>query len=805
MEKTELFDFSFVNRDHEQEIFKKFISNCNKEILWISGHRGVGKTEFIKYMLNRNKQYTFIYYLVTENSKSEDVLKGFIQELQKKGDFNFCDFVKKEYKKFYNSLNSTAITISKLIGDNISKIVSAILDIANYVVTQNEERRDSIDVVKKYIENIISNKKIFICIDNLSKCNEDILYLFFNVFKPFLACEACKICIITTDDDMNDEKNLKIRETISSTSIRIEGFSEFRYFWEILEPIFEMNDFSPEDIKYIYSKCQGKPHNLSIIISKLLEKNGILCDATRKKAHISKSILKEILKAESIRYNETDFTSIQKLILFSYLCLYEGVDILIVKELAMYISTRNILYMGFTEEKFHEELLALIREKKLITDGVKLNCCHDSDYIDYLDIFRRSQIYQIISQHAYEFLLCHATLNMREDLICHHMRVAKIKNWEEKNFLYGKKLFENHLYYDAEKIFSSLLKTMDSMNDCQLLLIAINEYKIGNYGLAITIFEKINVEQLITSYDKYYLLFYWGKSIYNSTGDVENAIFKLKESTCYVSADSEEYVNAQNLLQMLYFELPGNYENAYNIFNNIRNNYKEIQPKAWASTMRGCQNFIRDKNATLNLLAEARKSTDDELEHAYIDTTIGFVYARSGELDEAKKIFKKAYIAVKNMKSHESSYAANDLAICYMIENKYTEAKELLLDGLFWNKTNYGKIVLYVHLMICEIFLGNNLEAEKYFEFLEDFIDSTKVKDEIIHRKVLLNLAIASKELGRLIQFDIYIKRVEKFVFNTSSEWRYLVIQEMAVAPEPKNIYFRYSKFDPWFLVYAHD
>lgn len=207
MEKTELFDFSFVNRNREQEIFKRFISNFNKEILWINGNRGVGKSEFIKYMLNQNNQYKFVYYLVTENNKSEDVLKGFIQELQKEGTFNFCDFVQKKYKKFYNTLSSTTITITEAFGANMSGIISAILNITNYVVTKNEERRESIDVIRKYIENILDNKMLFICIDNFSKCNEDIMMLFFNVFKNFLDNNKCKICIITTDEDMNEKRS----------------------------------------------------------------------------------------------------------------------------------------------------------------------------------------------------------------------------------------------------------------------------------------------------------------------------------------------------------------------------------------------------------------------------------------------------------------------------------------------------------------------------------------------------------------------------------------------------------------------
>ncbi|MCM1425524.1 MAG: P-loop NTPase fold protein, partial [Eubacterium sp.] len=802
MEQTELFDFSFVDREREQQIFKNFMSNADKKILWISGDRGVGKSEFITYMTATYEKYSFVYYDVKENCRNEDILTDFIQKLQQMGNFSFCEFVQKEYKKFYDTLGTTTKAITHSLNPSISEVVSVILDVTSYVITKNEERRENIDIIKKYIDKILSAKSLFICIDNFSRCNEDIVKLLCNIFKSFLTYEKCKICIITTDDDMNDEKELKIREQIAYTGIKIEKFKKHIYFWQIMEPIFEMDDFSDNDIKYIYSKCSGKPHNLSIIISKLLDKQGIICSTKKEKATINKRILQDVLKEKHIKYGEADFTYTQKLIIFSFLCLFEGVDIQIVEELSIYIANKNYLYNGFTKDRFRQDLLELISCNKLSSDGITLSTCHDSDYIDYMDIFRTSQIYKIISQNAYEFLLYHETLKEREDLICHHMREAKIESWEERNFLYGKKLFVSHNYFDSEKIFSYLLSETESLDEYKLLVIAINEYQVGHFNIAIKVLEAIDIEKLENTSQKYFLLFYWGKSIYNYTGDTSIAISKLIEATKYVSDSSAEYVNVQNILQMLYFEVPGKYDEALKIFNNIRDNYKVSQPNAWANTMRGCHNYIQNSEEALDLLEEAQSCISDDLERAYIDTTKGFIYIKKGNIDKAKDCFNSSYESIKKMKVHESSYAINDLAVCYMMEGDYLSAKKLLLDGLFWNKTNYGKIVLYVHLMLCEAFLGNNMEAEKYFDFLIDYIANPKIQDLIMLRKVLLNLAVACKELKKNIEYEIYIKKAEKYIHNTSSEWRYLAIQGINNTQIPDNIYYSYSKFDPWFIVY---
>ena len=805
MNTTELFDFSFVDREREQIIFNNFILESPKTVLWIDGKRGVGKTQFVTYMVEQNVNFLYAYYDIKEDRKNEEILIEFIKMLQNLVSFDFCEFVRKEYKSFYDSLGSTIKDFSKSITNNISSITPILLDITNYVITKSNERRENVDIIRNYIEKILENKKLFICVDNFSRCNKDIVSIFCNIFMPFLERANCRICIITTTEDMDDEKRIRIRESVPNRIISIGRFKDQKYFYQIMNPIFEMNDFTEDEVEYIYHKCNGKPQKLSVIISKLLDRQGILYDSGRKKASINKKILQSILREEYINYDANDFNSVQKWIIFSFLCLYEGAYIHDVKELAMYIAERNLLFSGFTETKFNEELLTLIEHNKLCSDGNILETCHDSDYIDFMDIFATSGIYSIFSQISYEFLLTNNSLHIREDLICRHMREAQINAWEERNYLYGEKLFQQHQYYDAQKIFAYLLKEENFLNNKQLLLISINEYEVGHFESTINLMKKISINDLVDTVDKYNLVFYWGKSIYNYTGDISKAIEKLQEAKTYVSQNSKEYVKVQNLLQMYYIEVPGKQKCAFEIFNEIRCKFKNLYPDAWASTMRGCHNFLHNNDEALELLDEAINCTDDEIEHAYIETTKGFIYARKGNISTAKCCFENSYEKIKLMKHHESSYAANNLAVCYMIEGNYVMAREILQDALFWNKTNYCKIVLNVHLMLCEAFLKNKNDAEKYLNILQEYIDIAKPKDEVILRKVYLNLAVVSKQIDHEISFQKYIPKASKYVHGTSSEWRFSVIQQSTNGPQPKNLYYGFSLFDPWFLVYAHD
>ncbi len=803
MNTTDLFDFSFVDRDRERQIFNNFISNEAKNILWINGKRGVGKTQFILHMMHQNEDFAFIQYNIEADEKDDKILIDFIEKLQSLMNISFGKFVQQEYTSFYDNCGSLIKDLTANTIPSISNIVSILLDVSNYVLTKRNERRETIDVIENYIKCIIQRKKLLICVDNFSRCNKSLETIFLNVFKSFLDNTNCKVCIITTTEDMNDLKKLYIREFLPYIFIDLNGFEDYKFFYQILNPIFSTK-FSVDDIKYINQKCEGSPQKLSVIISKLLDKNGIIWNEKAKKANLDKRILQEILRNEYIKYSKDDFNSKQKWVLFSFLCLYEKISIQEVKNLALYIAQKNILYASFTEEIFHEELLKLIEHNQLKSDGLLLYTAHDSDYIDYMDIFSLSEIQVIFSENTYEFLLKSKTLSNREDLICRHMRVAKIEGWRKRNFLYGEFLYQKHQFSDAQKVFDYLLDEPNILKDNQLLLIALNEYELGNYEITIEIIENISIDNFQNLIDKFNLFFYWGKSIYNYTGNILQAIQKLEEAVKFVSEDSKEFVNVQNILQMYYIEIPGQKNKAQIIFNSIRRKYKNLYPEIWSSTMRGCHNYLYDDEA-LKLLEDAAVTTRDEIEYYYIKTTKGFVYIRMGNIEKAIDCFENSYDNLKIIKRHEASYAANDLAVCYMMKKDYPKAKDILEDALFWNKTNYGKIVIWVHLMICECFLKNKKSAEIYFGLLDEYINLKKPNDSIMLRKVYLNLAVASKMLGKDISYNNYMVAAEKFARNSSSEWRYKVMTHKINSPEPQNLYYQFSDFDPWFIVYAHD
>ena len=746
------------------------MSNRDEVALWIKGKRGLGKTEFFHHVMRNQIEFELCYFDIKNNKNTVDIITEFIVELQKHGNKDFLSSVMDKYKQFYHT-NQKLCRITSALFPKISNVVNIILDPDYYVITNTGEHKNTINLINDYISLIIKNKRLCVCIDNFSRCNIEIAQIFFSIIKQFIKNDNFKACIITTNEDLTDELNEEIHHILPFSKIQINTLKESNYFYQILDPIFNMGNFSKEDINYIYGKCNGSPKKLSTIISKLLEKNGITLYRD-KKARINKQTLFSILQKEYLKFDENDFTSEQKWVIFSYLCLNEQTSINDLKELALYISKENFLYRAFDEKKFDEILLNLINSRILSynRDGI-LSSVHDQDYIDLMDIFMNSNIKGIFSQHAYQFLLENENYYRREELLCQNAYIAEINNWYRINYRYGKKLFKKGFYQDANKVFSNLQKAYNKLSPLQMLLLAVTSYETGNYQNALEQFELININKLSYKKLKYNYYFYKGKT-YNNVGNTLEAIKLLQTALKEVNPESKEYIKTLNVLHMYCMEVPEQLEKAKKIFRKIKESYKEKFPHEWANTMRGCHNFYNDETA-LSILNEADSILIDELEKAYLMTTKGFIYVKLDQLQIAENLFKEASATIKELKLHEFSYAANNLAVCYMIKKKYKEAKNILIEALFWNKTNYGNLVLNTHLMICSIYLNEKEDCEFYYDFLQKYMDENIVVDPIINRKIYINLAIASRYLDKELLMNTYFKKAEFYVTHSSSEWRY--------------------------------
>lgn len=804
MNTTELFKFRFVDREHERDIISNFFDNKKETTLWIKGASGFGKTTFFNYMFENCSQYALCYIDIKPDNTSMDIITNFILQLQKYAPEDFVIQFKNQYKKLYNNISKDVKEITKFAFPQISSIISILFDASYTIITNNDENRNCIDVILNYIREILNNKKLCICIDNFSRCDLKTASLFFQIFKTFLSEDYFRSCIITTTEELKDELKESIYRNLPYTEIVISELKEYAYFGEILNPIFDQSNIEDEDLQYIYQKCNGSPQKLSTIISKLLDKSGITISRAGK-AIIDKKVLYSILQNQRIYFDDRDFNQVQQWILFSYLCLSEEVEIGKLEECALFLARNFYLFNAYDSEEFKQELTTLVLNKVLkYSPNNIISAYHDSGYRDLLDIFESSPLNSMFHHYAYEFLI--AQYPAEKKLICRHARESSIPGWENLNFRYGKCLAKKKQYYDAQKVFIHLNRYLPTLNVMQGLFIAINSYETGNYQLAIEQLRLLQPEILRFYKAKYYYYFYLGKS-YNNIGKVNQAVKILESALSQTQDGSKEYINILYILQMYYLEIPQKRDTAIKIFNKIKDNYKEQYPQIWANTIRGCHNFMNPAEA-LPLLGEAEKLLENELEEAFLKTTIGFVHVRMNQLASAQRQFEEACKIIERLKIHESSYALNDLAICYMLNSEYQNAKDILLKALLWNRTDYGKLAIYCHLLACTINLNRIDESMDYYEYLDNYIMNYSSDDPIIKRKIYLNLAIANKKMHRKIQANAFLEKAKDYVINSSSEWRYYNLKGAQGVFHKAMPLLKYEKvldFEPWFIVYAHD
>lgn len=805
MKSTELFDFRFVDRKKEKNIIEKFFSEHSGNTLWIKGDSGMGKTTFFKYVLEQQSTYSLCYINIGLESNSTEILSELIMELQKNSEAHFLTQIKRKYKKFYNNVYKDTKNITEEIFPQISNIASIILDLGYIAVTWDEKHKNAADLIVEYLAEILKDKRICICIDNFSRCDLKTAEIIYYIFKSFFGEEKFRSCIITTSEDLQNSLQDSIYRNLPYRELKIKALDKYIYFCEILTPIFDLNEFQPEDIEYIYNKCNGSPQKLSTIISKLLEKSAIDFEK-RQKAKIDKKVLFSLLQNENIRFKENDFSSLQKWIIFSYMCQEKVVEIEYLEKLALYISKRFSLYRTYGKAEFENELLNLIDNKVLkYNPDNTITYWHDADYRDLVDIFYSSPFKGMFSQYSYEFFLKCESFSNREALLCKHAQEAKIADWKRLNFSYGKKCSKKGRIFEAQKIFARLSDEFHQLNVMQQLFVALNSYETGNYKLTIQQLNAIDYDKLKFNLTQYYYNFYLGKSYYNM-GNIHKAVDMLKAALTVVTKDSEKYVLTLNVLHMYYFEIADKIEQSRIIFEYIQKNFKKKFPEIWANTIRGCHNFLNNQEA-LKSLREAEEILSNELEKAFIKTTIGFVQIKCDEFDLAQQYFQDAYEVIRNIKIHESSYAANNIALCHMIKNDYLRAKEILTEALLWNRTDYANLVIQNNLMMCFIYLKQYAEAEDCYEYIKKYVEKQN-SDPIINRKAYLNLAIASKLLGKHLAYNEYITKVKPFVLNTSSEWRYYWLigeSEKHINKRPSCKYNVVTSFEPWFLIYAHD
>lgn len=817
MDTTSIFNFTFVDRSDERRIF----SNYNRAetigtILWVTGKRGVGKTRFIKQMIESNSEQKIIWLDNSIQDTQVNDIYPFLKELQKLHNSNFYDYVKKNYQLF---LDLGKDVISALLGDKnnfLSHLSKYLFKIASNTFEENNSQKDNYLILTSYLDSVLNDASLFVVLDNFSRFNKISSRFYMDIIKNYINSTGIKFCIITTDEDMELNKDLEndLLRNIPFKNIAIEEFSSYVFFAEILFRIFGDAIFSYDDVKYIYSKCSGNPENLIKIMKKSLKRQAI--NITDSAITINKIILYDILKNENVRFSKDDFTFIEELLLIVIVSIGKSINAKLLMLIIEFLASKIFLYKQFTEQIFFETLGTLINNKVLIygtNDTLVFE--HDSDFLDIRNILYDLNMKPQICYYLYEFISTEDltvfgyTHDNREYYKAYYACEACIPGWEQINLQYGKLLYDSQRYHEGTLIFDKLKPTKERYSAQELFMIAITYYQDGQYQKCFTLLNIIDNKMIHSNDFQYQFYFMLGKTE-NIINKKRLSIKHLKEALNYIKKTSPEYTETLNLLHLTFMETHNGYESSKRIFEYVKDNFKEITPFQWAQTIRGAANFY-DGNEALGLLNEALTIADQEnrnIEIAYLKNSIGFIELRNGNIDLAKENFRESYDLLRIYKIHEVSYALNNLAICKMLQQDYENALTDLLNALLWNCIPYAYYTINCHLLICYVFLKQLEEARKIIRKLEKYVFKNTVEDPVILRKIKMNIGIAHILMKEPISGQNWFKSITPdMIYGTSSEFRYRLYtgQLDGYMINRDNIYFKCQNFEPWVLIYGHD
>lgn len=815
MNTTSLFNFEFVDRYKERKIFSNYISTCiNEQILWISGERGVGKTRFLKEMLQDLSNYKIIWVDNQVQNSTDNAMEAFLDKLQSNSETTFYDFFRENRNVFFNTSKEMLDTV---LADRNKFIVK----ISDILFSAASKKLDSVlskniyQTLISYINKLACKKPLFIVFDNFSRYDNSSVQIFLDLIRNYLSSNIVRFCIITTNEDFNDKEDLEnqIYMNIPFKSIFIKEFPSYIFFAEILHKIFEDVVFTHQEIKYIYEKCDGNPENLIKIIKKSLKRNAI--SIHQEKAFINKEILYTILRKETTHFSSEDFNFKEQLILLVIICIGKVINAELLKLIVDFLSGKMFMFKQFSDSVFFETLGQLINQHILIYSANDLlEFEHDSLYYDISDILYDLKLKPQICLYLYEFIKQNNMSSYGyspenyDYFASYYAAEAQIPGWENINLEYAKCLIYKNLFHEATLILDKLPINIFIRDYKQFFEIIYTYYEDGQFQRSFNLLNEINIDGILDQDILYKYYFILGK-VENILLKKDNAILHFTKALTFVNPGTSKYVGTLNLLHLTYMEVKNGAKKAKQIFDYIKENFKTIAPLEWAKTIRGIANFY-DGNNALNLLDEALKIAEQEkdiIESAFIENTIGFINLRNGKVDMAIKQFCKSYENLQSYKIHETSYALNNRAICYMMKGNYEEALDDLLNALIWNSTPYAQYTINCHLCICYLFLKRIKEAEHIITKLTNYLFTEKIVDNVVNRKLRMTLGIAHYHMNNIIESNSFFDSLTlEEISGTSSEYRYNKYKKLINSSQHcGNPYYEILTFEPWILIYGHD
>lgn len=835
MLNTDIFKFEFVDRSDERAAIDQYLCNFANApgfALWLQGKRGTGKSFFLTEYVALRDGIKCVYVNTEINSSLPGAyLKEFIAQLNKVADLKFTSYIRANYRSIAaigQKILTAALSLTELDDNSLDELGVAV---TNYFVSKHGEKENSVTAVKKYVfEALKKNNNFVFILDNFSQCDSASLEVLVAVMHEFLCNAHIRVIVSTTDEDLENRFDIKtvLAEKIPNKPLVIRPFNQKQLFARMLERTFDLDEVNIKLLSQAFELCQGIPQKFKEILINLYAAQGITI--ANGKAEFVISVFQQILFKREISFDIETLCNEEKCarIILQVIALWgEPIPPSTLLDFLEYFASIDALPMLRDEVSRALQTLELLHIIVRSFDGSVslLRFKHDSLKLAVREYFKNDYSVPFLHFSIYGYIMkCKDKCDQPywcqyyQPLRAYHSFAAQADGWIINNYNYGLVYFDAGLFNEAESIFARLEPVTAQLSGEQLLTIAITQYYCGQYRKADDLLTNIENRGLTKglSSEQVIRLYIFQARARSCALDSNGALKAIAQAEQLDIQDQRLWISLMGAKQSILFLSPGGFEQAQAIFDALIAENSDIHEMALV--YQSAMDYYEGDKAQLLLIkgqAIARKYSDHVTE-AKILNNMAFEHLRSGNYEEASRLYNESISLLSESQPHEQSYPYSNLAVLNMIAGEWEQAISNIVEALFWNKSHYTSMVLKVNRMLCYYYSGNPQWQQIYRELYE-YISSQHCVDDKIYKKICINLAlIASKEHG---SFSEAVALLERCQPHLASEWphgkyRFLnlyhkvtgISTELTPPSDRCQMdYYCNIEFEPWLVNFSHD
>lgn len=818
MDNRDIFQFDFVDRNKQRDIINLFLSDSSCDnYLWMNGDSGIGKSFFIENRIDTHKDdFTHINICLPSETENINCVNEIIKELQYNFNADFITFLQQNYHSILNMGKKTVRELIKIKNLSFSWFFDILYNTDFVFKNNNENTVSGARVIQNYIDNILKKNKLLLVMDNFTNCDQKSLVILKSIFPQYIGNPCFKCIFVTTSSTLSERENIQVflSESLPIKKMSFEKLDNVKYFFSILDSIFEIDEEIYDNMDNIYNICNGNPETLKSLIRKIYINDGInIPKPENTKAQIKKEILNKYLIEKSFDIDNNDLTEDERFVVQVFLGFGSPISLNILQSCILYIH-QKMFNSNLWTISIVNNILSSLQRKNILANKQKIEFVHDRTFWGLSLLLDHDLNKPLISFHFYEFLLNNRNLDIdTEYLLAYHAYIAQTNNWSEENYQFGLKKYNLKKYSDAVSIFNRLISKQIKLDCSQKIVICNALYEIGYYNEAKSILNQSDFSE--SDQETLFAYNYLFGKIENILLNKREALKKYNEALKY-ALNRETEIQILNLKHLALLETPEGKENAKNIFNSIALHLTDEEKKMLpvCNLLRNCNQFYTGEKAEefFKLAKEIAIEQESYIDVAYVENNYGLELFRTGNKDDAFRQFSLSYRELQDLKYHEAAYPLNNMAVYEIFKDNYSEALEYLLEAKYVNQSLYADLAIKLHMMTCYRELKDEKNCRKYMQKLEDYLFHHKISDYNIVRKLSINLCITYLYYDEFISANSCLSIGLPYFSGTISEYRgYKLdnklnnISHSLEHAMKSNDYYTTLKFEPWIITLSHD